>query len=89
MYTFESTNLIQSLLKLLQDSYHCEIYAKIETGHVELKTRLLGQSLKKPCKHFRGHSIDKNFMKLCQNVYLYNILARFKCELCWVKKLGH
>ena len=27
-------------------------------------------SLRKPCVHSRGHSLDPNFMKLCQNVNL-------------------
>ena len=29
-----------------------------------------GQILEKQCVHFRGHSFNAIFMKLCQNVYL-------------------
>ena len=42
-------------------------------GHVGSKTRSLGQILEKPCVHSRGHSFDRKFMKLCQNVNHYNI----------------
>ena len=37
---------------------------------VESKTRSQSQSLEKPCMHSSGHSFDRIFMKLCQNINL-------------------
>ena len=42
-------------------------------GHVGSKTRSLGQILKKPCVHSRGHSFDSKFMKVNQNAHDHNI----------------
>ena len=46
---------------------------------------MLGQKLgsyvkfkKKPCVHFRGHSFDPKFIKLCQIVNHHNIKVRFE-----------
>ena len=40
----------------------------LKLGHVGSKTRLLDQTLEKPCVHSRGHSFDSKVMKLYQNV---------------------
>ena len=50
-------------------------------GHLGSKTRSLGQILKKPCVHSRGHSFDSKFMKLYHNVII--IISRSS------SKLGH
>ena len=42
------------------------------------KTRLLGHILEKPCVHSRGHSFEKKFMKLCQNVNSYKSRSNLK-----------
>ena len=42
----------------------------LKLGHIGSKTRSPGQILEKPCVHFRGHTLNVIFMKLCQNVYL-------------------
>ena len=42
-------------------------------GHVESKTRLLGQILEKSCVHSRGHIFGQIIMKLGQNVCLDEI----------------
>ena len=47
--------------------------SSLKLGHVELKTRSLGQILEKPCVHSRGHSFDSEFMKLYQNASDHNI----------------
>ena len=41
----------------------------LKLGHIGSKTRSLDQILEK-LVHFRGHSLNAVFMKLCQNVYL-------------------
>ena len=40
----------------------------MKLGHVESKTRSLGQFLEIPSVPSRGHSFDHKFMKLSQNV---------------------
>ena len=50
-------------------------------GHVGSKTRSIGQILKKPCVHSRGHSFDLKFMKLYHDVII--IISRSSL------KLGH
>ena len=47
---------------------------------IRLYARSLDQILKKPCVHDIGYIFDQIVMKLSQNVYLYEILARFECE---------
>ena len=49
----------------------------LQLGHAWSKIRSLGQILEKPCVHFRGHSFDSKFMKLCQTVYTYKIYVKF------------
>ena len=53
--------------------------------YVGSKTRSLGQFLEKQCVHSRRHSFDSFFMKLCQNVCLYEVSARIKKGSCRVK----
>ena len=45
----------------------------------------LGQILLKPCVHPGGHSFASIFIKLCLNVWLDNILAKFEYGLCQIK----
>ena len=45
----------------------------LKLGHVEAKTRSLGQVLEKPCVHSRGQSFDSKVMKLYKNVNHHNI----------------
>ena len=54
-------------------------------GHVESKTRSLGQILEKACVHSRGHIFGPIIMKHGQDVCLGKIL--YKCEngACRVK----
>ena len=52
-------------------------------GHVESKTKSLGQILEKPCVHSRGYSFDSKFMKLYHNVNDYHIKVKFETGLCW------
>ena len=54
--------------------------------HVGSKTRSLGKILEKTCVHSKRHSLDPEFIKLCQIVTHYNILV----IISWsVLKLGH
>ena len=53
----------------------------LKLGHGGSKTRSLGQILKKPCVHSRGHSFNPKFLKLCQIVNYFHILS--------ILKLGH
>ena len=54
-------------------------------GHVESKTRSLGQILEKPCVRSRGHIISPILKKLGQNVCLDKISDEFKIGSCGVK----
>ena len=54
-------------------------------GYVGLKPRLLGQIIENPCVHSTGHSCGPKFMKLCLNVNLHTIKAKFETGSCWVK----
>ena len=54
-------------------------------GHVESKTRSLGQILEKPCVCSRGNILCPIVMKLCHNVCLDVISDELKNESCWVK----
>ena len=47
--------------------------SSLKLGHVGSKTRSIGQILKKPCVHSRGHSFDLKFMKLYHDVNNHNI----------------
>ena len=47
-------------------------------GGVESETWSVSQILEKPCVHSRGYSFDPIFMKLCQDVNLYNFQVRFE-----------
>ena len=40
----------------------------LKLGYVGSETRSVEQILGKPCVHYRGHSLEQKFMKLCQNV---------------------
>ena len=62
---------------------------EFKMGHARSKTRLVGQFSEKQCVHTRRHSLDPVFIKLCQNVHLYEIYARIKNGSCQLKKLGH
>ena len=54
-------------------------------GHVESKTRSLGQILEKPCVHSRGHIFSLILMNLGQNVCLDEISDKFEIGSCGVK----
>ena len=56
-----------------------------KNGSCGPKTRSLGQNLIKPSVHARGHSFSLIIMKLCQNVFLDEILDKLKNGSCWVE----
>ena len=64
-------------------SIKCRSLSKL--GHVQLKTRSLGQIIEKPCKHSRGHIFCLIFMKLGQNVHLNQIQVKCKSGSCMAK----
>ena len=45
-------------------------------GHVESKTRKVGQIIEKPCEPSRGHSFGPIYIKLAQNDHLVNISVK-------------
>ena len=59
--------------------------SSLNLDHVGSKTRSLGQILKKNCVHFKGHSFDPKFMKLCQNVNSYKSRSSSKLGHVWSK----
>ena len=58
MYTLEGS-LGQKFMKLCQNVNSHKFKSSSKPGHVGLKTRSLGQIMKKPCVHWRGQSFDK------------------------------
>ena len=54
-------------------------------GDVGSKTRSVGQIIKKPCEHSRGHSFRPIIIKLAHNDHLDNISVKFEYGGCWVK----
>ena len=65
-------------MKLCQNVNSHKSRSSPKRVHVGLKTRLLGQIMKKPCVHPRWHSFDQKFMKLCQNVNPHKIWVSFE-----------
>ena len=59
----------------------------LKMGHVESKTRPLGQILEKRCARSRGHIFSPIIMKLCRNVCLDKISDQFEKWSCQVKDL--
>ena len=60
----------------------------LKLGHIGSETRSPGQILEKPFVHFRGHSSNAIFMKLCQCFSHLNL----EQDQNWVvsgQKLGH
>ena len=54
-------------------------------GHVESKTRSVGQIIEKHCEHSRGHRFGPIIIKLAQNDYFNNISVTFEYGSCRVK----
>ena len=75
MYTLEGTVLIQSSRISIGMLIIIISRINLKLGHVGLKTRLLGQILKKPCVHLKRHSFDSKFMKVLQIVNHHNIIC--------------
>ena len=73
MFTPEVAILIVLSWNLVRMLFSMESRPSSKLGHVGSKTRSLGQILLKPCVHPRGHQFDPIFMKLGQNVVLYEI----------------
>ena len=60
-----------------------------KVGHFKSKTRSLGQILKKPYVHARGHNFSLIIMKIGQNVCLDEILDEIENGSWRGQKLGH
>ena len=73
MYTLAGIVLIQSSLTFIRMLMIIVSRSSAKLGHVESKTRSLGQILEKPCVDSRGHSFDSKVTKLYQNVNHHNI----------------
>ena len=54
-------------------------------GHVESKTKSLGQILEKPCVRSRGHIFSPIIMKLGKNVCVDEISGELENRSCEVK----
>ena len=54
-------------------------------GHVESKTRSVGQIIEKPSEHNAGHIIHPVIMKICQNVCLDETSVKFQYGSCCIK----
>ena len=57
----------------------------LKLGHVESKTRSVGQILEKPCVRSRGHIFSPILMKLSQNVCLDEISDELEIWSCGIK----
>ena len=73
VYTLEGTVLIGSTWNFVRTIIFMKFRSSSNLGHVESKTKSLGQILGKPCVHSRRHSLEPKFMKLCQNGNSYKI----------------
>ena len=73
VYSREGTVLIQSLWNFVKMLIPIKPRSGLKLRHVGSKTGLLGQTLEKHCAHSRGHSLEPEVMKLCQNVNSRNI----------------
>ena len=49
----------------------------LKMGHVESKTRSMGQILEKPCVHFRGYILCLILCRLGQNVCFGDVSKEF------------
>ena len=49
----------------------------LKMGHVEPKTRSMGQILEKPCVHFRGYIFSLILFRLGQNVCFGDVSKEF------------
>ena len=85
MYTLEGTVLIINSRNFIRMLMSIISRSSTKLGHVESKTRSLGQILEKPCVYSKRHKFDPEFMKLCQIVNHHNILIKFETGSCWVK----
>ena len=73
VYTLEGTVSIQSSRNFIRMLIIIISRSSLKLGYVGSKTRSLGQILEKPCVHYKRHSFDPKFMKLCQIVNHHNI----------------
>ena len=48
----------------------------LKMGHVESKTRSMGQILEKPCVHFRGYVFSLILFRLGQNVCFGDVFQK-------------
>ena len=65
--------MIPNSLNLVRMLSPLQSRTNLKLGHVEFKTRLLGQITEKHCVHYSGHSFDPKFIKLCQNINSHKI----------------
>ena len=61
----------------------------LKMGHVESKTRSMGQILEKPCVHFRGYIFSLILFRLGQNVCFGDVSKEFDNGSLSGPKLGH
>ena len=72
-------------MKVGQDVCLDDILDKFKNGHVESKTRSLGQILEKPSVRSRGHIFSWILMKVGQDVCLDDISDKIENGSCGVK----
>ena len=83
--TIQATLCIQSSWNFVRMFVLIKFGSSSNMGHIWSKTRSVGQIIKKPCEHSRGHSFCSIFIKLAQNDHLDNISVKFEYGSCWVK----
>ena len=76
---------IFSLIIMVKVFFLMKSRTSYKTGHVESKTKSLGQILEKPCVGFRGHIFCPIIMKLGQNLCLDEVLEECENGSCQVK----
>ena len=77
MKTPEATVLVQTSSNLLRMIILTLSQSSLNMGDIGSKTRSVGQIMKKPCEHSRGHSFGPILIKLAQNDNLDNISVKF------------
>ena len=85
LQTRKNQGLFGKGLKLLRMFALVISWMSLKIGHVESKSRSLGQILEKPCVRCRGHIFSLIVLKFSKNVCPNDILDQFENVLCWLK----
>ena len=81
-------NTLEAIILVRMLTY-IKVRMSLKLGHVESKSRSLGQIIEKPFEHLRGHMFESICSELGQNVCLHKSLEEVEERVMWGHKLGH